>query len=378
VQTPPESRNAALLYYQALVCCPDLDEFPPDVVRQVYRGRANARDAKLYADKHRAVVEYVQAAARMGHCDWGVATDRAPGFRVSALARVRTLLFLVAAEAQRLAGDGDYEAAFEQIFGLRRFTAHAAADPNLGFILPFQIEGNALKFTLFMMSRTPPDCEAFARLKDQLAFDPFSPDWLPTLFHADFELVLFSLRTDEASLQRIRTVVPTNSSAAYRARQEAWNEVGDEALIERIREPYARFLDDVLDVLASDLPYAQAYERINSRVEALKEAAPDEPAIIANWVMCADGVLGQYGTLVYLAATRNALRAAVDVYKVRTRTGRLPATLPEGLPKDPFSGQDFQYETTEDGFALRCRTKDVGADRLWEYEFNVQATGGTE
>jgi hypothetical protein len=61
----------------------------------------------------------------------------------------------------------------------------------------------------------------------------------------------------------------------------------------------------------------------------------------------------------------------------------LPETLPDYLPKDPFSGQDFEYEITEKGFVLRCRAKDILASQLvWppgtpqdvvhEYEFELQ------
>ena len=38
-------------------------------------------------------------------------------------------------------------------------------------------------------------------------------------------------------------------------------------------------------------------------------------------------------------------------------------------PKDPFSGGEFEYEITPNGFILRCRAKDLDDDRVWQYEF---------
>jgi hypothetical protein len=45
--------------------------------------------------------------------------------------------------------------------------------------------------------------------------------------------------------------------------------------------------------------------------------------------------------------------------------------LPAGLPKDAFSGKDFKYEKTKDGFVLRCRGRDLGKDKLYQYEFKL-------
>jgi hypothetical protein len=49
----------------------------------------------------------------------------------------------------------------------------------------------------------------------------------------------------------------------------------------------------------------------------------------------------------------------------------LPESLPAGLPKDLFSGEDFEYEKTKDGFVLRSRRKDLDRDEIHQYEFKV-------
>jgi hypothetical protein len=67
----------------------------------------------------------------------------------------------------------------------------------------------------------------------------------------------------------------------------------------------------------------------------------------------------------------NAIIAAVEIYIVKAKTSRLPDTLPAGLPRDLFSGKDFEYEKTKDGFILRCRGKDLDKDEFYQYEFKV-------
>jgi hypothetical protein len=68
----------------------------------------------------------------------------------------------------------------------------------------------------------------------------------------------------------------------------------------------------------------------------------------------------------------NAIRAAIEVYLVKAKTGKLPDELPAGLPKDLFSGKDFEYEKTADGFILRCQGEELGKGEIHEYKFGVK------
>jgi len=39
------------------------------------------------------------------------------------------------------------------------------------------------------------------------------------------------------------------------------------------------------------------------------------------------------------------------------------------LPKDLFSGEDFEYEKNDDGFVLRCRGKDSD---VYRFKFKIK------
>jgi hypothetical protein len=67
----------------------------------------------------------------------------------------------------------------------------------------------------------------------------------------------------------------------------------------------------------------------------------------------------------------NATKAGVEICIIRAKTGQLPDALPAGLPKDMFSGEDFEYERKDGGFILRCRAKDLQQDKIHEYEFKA-------
>ena len=53
----------------------------------------------------------------------------------------------------------------------------------------------------------------------------------------------------------------------------------------------------------------------------------------------------------------NSLKAAVELYLIMAKTGQLPKELPDDLPKDPYTGRDFLYEITDDGFVLACQSQ---------------------
>ena len=52
----------------------------------------------------------------------------------------------------------------------------------------------------------------------------------------------------------------------------------------------------------------------------------------------------------------NSTKAAIELYIILAKTGQLPQELPDYLPKDPFTGQNFVYEITDDGFVLSCNS----------------------
>jgi general secretion pathway protein G len=61
-----------------------------------------------------------------------------------------------------------------------------------------------------------------------------------------------------------------------------------------------------------------------------------------------------------------AIKDALDMYRLNEGDGEYPESLDEleakyfknGVPKDPWTKENFQYEVTEDGFRLICLGKD--------------------
>ena len=79
-----------------------------------------------------------------------------------------------------------------------------------------------------------------------------------------------------------------------------------------------------------------------------------------------------YPFLIGHQAHTNGIKAAVEVYLTLAKTERLPEKLPDFLPKDPFTGRDFVYETTDEGFALRCQGEEFLRRKNRFLEFKVK------
>jgi len=144
---------------------------------------------------------------------------------------------------------------------------------------------------------------------------------------------------------------------------------GDEEFFKASRE---YFLNHQAAILAAvELPYPDSFEQLKRLDKKLKEDyKKDTHSILTNEFMSAiDSIL----SLDVRSKTHsNAIKAAIEIYLIRARTGRLPDALPDGLPGDLYSGKDFKYEKTADGFTLRCRGKDMSKDEIYKYEFKVK------
>jgi hypothetical protein len=103
----------------------------------------------------------------------------------------------------------------------------------------------------------------------------------------------------------------------------------------------------------------------------MKEDVKDDPDLFLTELL--EPAVDRIFTLTTRFKTHNnAIKTAIELYLIKAKTGKLPDELPSGLPKDLFSGKDFEYEKTADGFILRCQGKDLGKDETYEYEFKVK------
>ncbi|MBL7188732.1 MAG: hypothetical protein ISS70_20595 [Phycisphaerae bacterium] len=370
------SGNAALLYYQAFIALPELGQVIDAKLSEVRGGREEPdAQVRIFLGMCLPAVEMFRAASRVPQCTWGVVPDNQVN-RDSLHRKWGNLSLVLLADARTLAADGKFYAALEQCLTMRRFARHLAEEPELSIFS----EGRdqlALSTARDILGIIPLDVDILVWFRNELAEVPgprlsSAEDMLKT-----HELNIMQTNPDNLGYLKEQAVQEAEGEQA----KEDIRNLTNEEFLSRVREAFAHFADPICRILDSEM----AYEQKNSQLlrfidESEKKASPDPvvkavTAIVTSIIPLIDR---EYRAELAHAAHVSGLRAAVEIYLVLAKAGRLPEELPEHLPKDPFTGRDFVYEITDEGFALRCQaglTRRAESQLRTALEFKVRNRG---
>jgi hypothetical protein len=367
----PNPDNAALLYYQAFLLRPEPNMTTTEKMMDVLRGGQSDRQMRIYLGRCLPMIRVAELASQIPQCTWGLWYEAEAEFGISSLGvKTRHLSFILAVDARTLAADGHYRAALARCLTVRRLAWHIGDETILAYLTSRQTDVMALDTIHHVLGVVPPDADTLGWLQGQLAVVRGAPPAIGNALQADFEGVLHSLRTNPSYLRKLRTVLMEKAEDERTAR-EARN-LTDEELLSRARQPYRRFLNSVFRVMASDMPCELKCRRIEGLTNKLKGEYDNDPAAASVISVCAGRLPEWYELQVEHQAHINGIKAAVEVYLVVAQTGQLPEKLPEHLAKDPFTGRDFLYEITDEGFALRCQGEEFLRRKSQFLEFKVR------
>jgi hypothetical protein len=363
---PPDPDNAALLYYQAFLLRPEPDDATKALIdRVVNGGEPNALVREyLQAEECRRAIQYAEKAAQLRDSDWGPWYSL--GFRCAFphLASARFLSRILHVDARVLAADGQYLAAFERCLTIRKLAKHI--DTETAHSYAMGTDFSAQRCISQILGSMPPDVETITWLKSQLvSVAPVSRS-IARAAQMDLKMALQTARVDDSIMEGLRRelveAADSKSTADIRS-------LSNEELLARIRKPYMEFLDSALQVIANGLPYEETYAEIEKLKDALrKEVNNPVAASIADIL----SMPSCYTAQVRYEARLAALSVALELYLEKAKTGRLPEQLPAGLPKDAYSGEDFIYTITEDGFTLRSRVQPADGGETLRLEYKTR------
>ena len=367
---PPDPQNAALLYYQAFLLRPKADANTEELLDKVLHGAEPNKDIRQYLESCQKTIELAEAAAQMPQCNWGIQYSKGHGLSSQLAKQLNSLAFLLEMDARLLAADGDYRPAFCRCLIIRRLARHVGDDTSLGHMVSLGVDGMALRGIRHILETMPLDADTLKWLKDRLTSVRGAPQSPARAMEMDFKVMLQTIRTNAKTLPWLREELAKN--AEDRSAKNDIRNLTDDEMLARVRKPYEKFLNSVLRAINSDMSYEEKHAEIQRLADKLNEQAHTNPAIILSMRINAGGMVGTYCYQIRHIAYLNALKAAIEIYLAVAKTGRLPDKLPDGLPKDPYSSQDFEYEKTKKGFVLRCRVKDIDDAKVQQYEFRVQ------
>ena len=403
-ELPPDPDNAALLYYQALSLWSDIQSSYTDTdTAQEPNDNSNSRptlgNTKFDIDeliaierkmereyerkfgkkeresrrklKRNLTIQIVEAASRIPRCTWGIYHSKDWG--LSALGLLRHLVLLLDDDAQALAAAGDYRMALERCLAIRRFARHLGDESIDMHNMSLSTDGVAFSGIRYVLGLMPPDAETIAWLKNQLAATPGATESFVPALEIDFELALQRLQSSPKTVARIRNRLMEQAGVVEeKGTEDGFKSLTDEKLIPVIQEQaskiFSEFFTSVSRAIESDKPYNQTHKELEVLTYKLRKHDELVPFYDLTYVAVTPRF---YNLHANHRTMTNAVEAAIEIYLIVAKTGQLPKILPGGLPKDPFTGQDFVYEITNEGFALRCQGEEFLRSLNRKLEFKV-------
>lgn len=366
---PPDPENAALLYYQAFLTVPK-DEAPVDnELRDYASGKIELNEAvEDYVGSCRGAIGLAVAASELRQCEWGLQYSKGFDMLLGHLGQSRGLARILIADGRIQVSKGNHELGLERCVAALKMSRHVGDETLISFLVGVAVENMAGDCIGDLLGRMPADVKTLEPLKAELA--RLAKRSLSAVRSLDIER---EVAAEQMRMDKIGDLM--RSLDAKKSEEEVLAEVrklGGEAFLNKSRDYYRKHMSSVISILRSGSSYAQTHQQLTELAGKLPKAPDPEKNPEAMFTTAvAPAVSKIYGNMVRGRTQANALRAAVDIYISMAKTGQLPDTLPSGLPKDLFSGKDFEYKKTKAGFILRCRGKDIDKDKVQEYEFTV-------
>ena len=159
----PAPDNAALLYYQAFLLRPDLDDATFIPFDRVLRGDDPNEMVREYLNlrESRETIRIAEAATQILDCSWGIIRSQEiynyELMLINLMSQVRQLAFLLEVDARTLAVDGEFRAALERCLSMRRFARHFVDEANLGYLVSMPVDFRSLRCIHYVLGSMPPD-----------------------------------------------------------------------------------------------------------------------------------------------------------------------------------------------------------------------------
>ena len=360
---PPD--NAAVLYYSTFIHIENyLSSETTKMFSNLAKGEIKPNDeAREILKQHRFAIDTIVTAADLSECDWGIDYSRGFDTMVPGLSAAKKAAYLIRAVARILDEQGDYKIALQRCLTAQKMARHIADKTIISNLVGTAIDTMAYKCTQDILMHISSDVRLLNWLKNELMKIESIPYSLKPSIEAEGEVI--------RSYMHITKIQDLLSGKAVDMPKSALDQLrnADERYFAKARAYNKKIFSSI--ITAMDLPYAQAYAKITKLCERPARDVERNPHAILTGIL-APALTKVYNLDIRRRTHANAIRAAVDIYIVKATTGQLPTKLPAALPKDLFSGKDFVYEKTGDGFILCCQGKDLGKDEIYEYGFKVK------
>ena len=361
---PADPNNAALLYYQAFISLPQ----ERCNVRSLSIGTDPNDQMRKYLAQCQPAIELAVAASKLGHCDWGPRYSQGPHMSMAFLAQCRGMVFLLRADAASLAADEQYRPALERCLVIAKMAPHVGDEDLTSFLSNGAVNVAANKTIRDMLGLMPVDEPTLLWLQQQLATISGRG---PSLSHALQTETEFTLNTlAEEDVDRLIEAMKHDLSEDPSPEWVDQIKKADTSFFVGSHRYFENHIQNIQTILESPALLVDKLAQLEELGKRPSKDSQDNPhaSVTAGWMPPIQRIL-------FLGSRSRAGRkmheAAIEIYLQAARSGSVPTKLPAGVPKDPFTGQDFAYQKTEEGFTL-TRWTDDPSDWRYQLEFKVR------
>lgn len=364
---PPDPENAALLYYQTFLTTPQDTEPGDGQLADYAKGKIELNKAvEDFISGCRGAIRLATTASQLRDCNWGLQYSKGFDMLLSHLSQVRRLAYVMIADARIQASKGNHELAFERCIAVLKMSRHVGDETLISFLVGVAMESVADKCIGDLLGQKRADSTLLGSLKKELAALAKKAPSPENSLDIERQVVVGQLKMEKVG-DLMRTMDPDKSEEDV---LEEVRKLGGEEFLKKSRDYYSNYMKSIMSILRSRKPYTEIHQQLAELAKRLEKQQEKDPEVMFTSTL-APAISKVYGNMIRSRTQANALRAAVELYIVKVKTKKLPNKLPAGLPKDLFSGKDFEYKKIKAGFILRCRAKDIDKDKTQEYEFNV-------
>lgn len=361
---PPDPDNAALLYYQAFISFPKSHDSMSALLKEVALGQTDPNEAvRDYVTQCAGVLKLTRAAAGIPSCTWGVRYSQGYNAVMPHLSQIRSLCFLVLTEARILAADNNPRRALENCLVCKQMTRHVGDVTLVSVLVGVAINKAANQSLRDVLGNHPADEAQIVWLKQELARRSHNTLGTNQALKAEEEIATAEMRPDNPAF--VRMLTDTFGDGAKARLQGA-----DAAFYVANRTYYQETMAEAHTTLNSALPYATKVDKLKALAERVGAEAQQQSRAALTGALF-PGIASIFAREMEMRTDNAALQAALRLYLIKAKTGKLPAKPPMDLPRDAYASQPFAYELTEGGFVLRCQTQALGQDKALEYHFKT-------
>ncbi len=402
------SENAALLYLRAALYYEVPDPCTSRLIDLMARGREPDDRVLAFLGDNLKTIELVQLASQLPNCDFGPIHEPR-GYNGEMWSSLRKLSFLMAAHGRSLAAGGHYKVAFENCLVNRHLAQHIGDHSPRHYLVARSFDASGVRAIRQILQDAPLETETLKWLRHKITSSEGAP-WRPAVLAqwdldrslSDWEFCKgdrpfertwalgqvqkdikkgkennpsfsYSVNNHEIKAEEIMQLSDEQLYVCMLCRQRLfchcqYDLVVPDELLAKARQTYDSFVDSAIEIMDSDMSYEQKQAQL---VELDEEFTTLRESHAPISLLEIPGFTNLYELRVQDVASLNLLKVALEVRLIAIETGVMPKSLPEGLPKDPYTGKDFGYIVTKDGFMLRFDPNDLTNLRVREFEFKV-------